>query len=347
VPDIDQLRHRATRLEAWIRSRVPTSTAARRVVIGGVLAVLAGAAYLAVESLPDGTSIRVVPLVALAVVTPIMLVLNAFEYAAAAALAGRREGLLPALRVSIYSSTANLLPVPGSVVVRVQALRNRGHRGTVALGATASVGVCWMAVSFAAAGALLVVNRPVLGGLLLAGAAVGFVICIAWGRRLPATRPGPLWVEVAVIAIAKVGAQALRLHLALLALGTSPSVSQSFGIAVSVSVGSAAAFLPAGLGVREGVGSALSAMVGLSAGVGLLAVLIDRAAGLIVAVPLAAVVLLAPERRAAWAARSDADLDVFDDRDDTDEPVAGTGLGGSRPGEPGGPAPSAPADAAR
>jgi uncharacterized membrane protein YbhN (UPF0104 family) len=296
VLDRDAMRQHLARFEHGIRSRIPESRRWRRVLVGSTLVALAAAAVMAVQNLPPGTNVRIGPLVVLAGATAATLVLNALEHAATARLAGGRERFLAAMRVSVYGNIANLLPLPGSVLVRVQALRNRGHRGTVALGATAAVGVCWISVSFVLAGGLLVGARPLLGAGLLAGAAAGGVVCVVWGRRLPARRPAPIWFEVVLIEAAKVAVQAFRLHLALVALGASPTLSQSFALGIAVSVSSATAFLPAGLGVREAIATGLGALVGLPAAVALLATVVDRAVGLVMALPLSAAVLLVPDR---------------------------------------------------
>ena len=294
--DTADWRRRLADTEVWIRRRVPAAGWRRHALVAVVLVVLGLAAAIAVQSLPDGTTLELAPLLALAVATTLTLLLNAVEHAATARVAGGREQFLAALRVSVYGNIANLLPLPGSVVVRVQALRNRGHRGTVALGATAAVGVCWIAVSFALAGPLLVASRPLLGVGLVVGALAGGVLCAAWTRRLPGERSVSLWVEIVLIEVAKVVVQAFRLHLALVALGAAPTVGQSFALGISVSVSSAIAFLPAGLGVREGIATAMGALVGLSAATSLLATLVDRAVGLIMALPLSAIVLLLPDK---------------------------------------------------
>src|SRR5690606_9103725 len=158
------------------------------------------------------------PVVVLAVATSATLLLNAMEHAATARLAGGRETLLAALKVSVYGNVANLLPVPGSVVVRVQALRRRGHAGRVALSATAAVGACWISASLLLGGVLLLTARPLLGSLLVASATAGVVVCVLWGRKLPAEHPAPIWVQVVLIEAGKVAVQALRMHLALLAV---------------------------------------------------------------------------------------------------------------------------------
>lgn len=314
VLDPALLRRRLGALEAWAARVAPPGSWVRRLVIGATIAILGGAAVLAVRNLPEGTDVSIGPLVVLAVATSATLLLNALEYAATARLAGGRETLLAALKVSVYGNVANLLPVPGSVVVRVQALRRRGHAGRVALSATAAVGVCWIAVSIALGGALLVGARPLLGTALLGTAAVGFVASVLWGRRLPAEHAAPIWAEVVLVEVGKVAVQALRMHLALLAVGASPSLGQSAAIGISVSVSSATAFLPAGLGVREVIATGLGALVGLPAAVGLLATLVDRAAGLVMAIPLSAVVLMIP-------GGTPADIDV-DDLERVDDALA-------------------------
>jgi uncharacterized membrane protein YbhN (UPF0104 family) len=289
------LRRRLGAMEAWAARIAPPGSWVRRLVITATVVILGGAAWLAVRNLPEGTEVSIGPVVVLAVATSATLLLNAMEHAATARLAGGRETLLAALKVSVYGNVANLLPVPGSVVVRVQALRRRGHAGRVALSATAAVGVCWISVSILLGGVLLLTARPLLGSLLVASATAGVVVCVLWGRKLPAEHPAPIWVQVVLIEAGKVAVQALRMHLALLAVGASPSVGQSAAIGISVSVSSATAFLPAGLGVREAIATGLGALVGLPAAVGLLATLVDRAAGLVMAIPLSAIVLMIPD----------------------------------------------------
>jgi uncharacterized membrane protein YbhN (UPF0104 family) len=289
------LRRRLGAMEAWAARIAPPGSWVRRLVITATVVILGGAAWLAVRNLPEGTEVSIGPVVVLAVATSATLLLNAMEHAATARLAGGRETLLAALKVSVYGNVANLLPVPGSVVVRVQALRRRGHAGRVALSATAAVGVCWISVSILLGGVLLLAARPLLGSLLVASALAGVVVCVLWGRKLPAEHAAPIWVQVVLIEAGKVAVQALRMHLALLAVGASPSVGQSAAIGISVSVSSATAFLPAGLGVREAIATGLGALVGLPAAVGLLATLVDRAAGLVMAIPLSAIVLMVPD----------------------------------------------------
>ena len=98
--------------------------------------------------------------VAFAIGSPATLVLKMFEYDAAARLIGSRAGPRRALEVSIVSSAANLLPVPGSLLVTTRSLSEQGATYGEAAVASAIPGLAWLA------------PRPMIGGvsIMIAGA---------------------------------------------------------------------------------------------------------------------------------------------------------------------------------
>lgn len=270
-----------------------------RPAVGRVLVALAVAALVvgavgAVRSLPDDAAVEW-PLVALVALvgTPATVALSSFGYRLTAAAAGVEESLGDAARISIYGTAANLLPVPGGSIVRIEALRRGGVSVRTATGVTIAVGFVWLGVSLLMAGAIGLLATPGLAVLFLVGGAVPMVA--AW-RILD--RAGAPWsVALALVAVhAGVAVvQAGRFWVTITAIGASPSISQAFALGVSVSVAAAAGFLPGGLGIREAVATVLGPLIGLTAAETFLATLLDRIAGL-ASIAVVAVVVLAATR---------------------------------------------------
>lgn len=282
------------RLHDLVRS---VRRAAERPAVSRALVVLAVGALVvgavgAVRSLPDDATVDW-PMLALVglVGTPLTVALSALGYRLAAAGAGVDERLVDSVRISVYGTAANLLPIPGGSIVRIEALRRAGVSLGAATGVTIAVGVVWLGVSLTMAGLIGLWTTPGLAALFLLGGAVPLLA--AW-RILD--RVGAGWQVGAALVAVHVGVavvQAARIWVAVSAIGASPTVAQSFALGVSVSVAAAAGFLPGGLGVREAVATVLGPLIGLTAAETFLATLLDRIAGLVAIAVIAVVVLVA------------------------------------------------------
>jgi hypothetical protein len=79
--------------------------------------------------------------------TPLGLLLKAAEYSTAAAILDQRPRLRESLQVSVLSSAANLLPIPGSALVTVRSLSEAGSTYGHALTSTTAVSITWVATS--------------------------------------------------------------------------------------------------------------------------------------------------------------------------------------------------------
>jgi len=266
----------------------------RRLLLVAVVLFVVASAVGAANLPPVETTVRWPVLLLLALVgVPATVATNAWEYGVTARLLRHRIPPADAARVSVLSTAANLLPIPGAVLVRSRALRQRGTAIGAALTLTTAVGVAWVGVTAVLAGVLqLVVGEPPLGaGAVVAGVAV---LALAWllASRAPGVVMGRsdvatvLLVEAVAVAVA-----AARLQLALWGLGYSPSASQSLALSLAGSLGSAVGFLPAGLGIREVLAAGIGPIVGLPAAVSLVATAVDRVLGLVVLAGITAVLL--------------------------------------------------------
>lgn len=298
-----------TSLERRLGSRARTRPP-RWLILAVVFALFVGAA-MAVRSLPDDLDeFQWWPILAIALATLPSIALNGCEYGLSARIGGTSVGFREALRVALYGTAANLLPIPGASIVRIEALRRSGAGLGRATGATAAVGLCWLGVSLLLAGLLLVsrglVSLPFLGA--------GFVSMIAvWvllhrgavNRTARSNLARLIAIEVGFVAVG-----AFRLGMALVALGSPASPASAFTLGVSNTVAAAIGFLPGGLGLREAIAGALGPLVGLEASTAFLAAVIERAVSLVVVAMVALVVLNLRVPRAHIPAQHGQHVDV-------------------------------------
>jgi len=271
----------------------------RRVQIALVIVVsvaIGVASVLAWRSLPGDGPIQWRWIVGPAVVlVPATLGLNAAEYRLAGALGGVRVSTREAVRISVLSTAANLMPVPGAVLVRMQGLRNKGVGTVAAARWSVTMGVAWLSVSLLAVGLLLVSAEPGYAVLLIGGGLVGVTFVarlIARGRSVSeAVRLGG---AVALIQVAGAGQQALRMYLAFEAIGVQTGFVDAAAVSLSGVLASAVGVMPAGLGLSEALAAAIGQVLGVGASQSLVATTLVRFAGLAAAIPLALVLLSAP-----------------------------------------------------
>lgn len=288
---------------AWIDQRL-TGRTKRVLMIVAVLAFLVGG-LLSLRALDiDTARISWVPLIVAGVVgVPLTAVVNAGEYAVTARIVGRRVGLVPALRISVLSTAANMLPIPGAALVRIRALRELGRTYRSATSATVIVGLTWIGVSAALAGAWMVAIGATARGALFLGPGIALLVA-AWtvlrGTVESPARRRRLAAAAIGIELISVVTSALRIVLVLAGLGLEPSIVGGLVLAVSGSAAAAAGVFPAGLGLREIIAAALAPVAGLPAAAGFVASAVNRILGIVMHAPIAGgLAFTDPDTRAA------------------------------------------------
>ena len=99
---------------------------------------------------------------------PVSTTLNALEYRVMAHFADHHPPALEIVQVSVLGTAANLLPVPGAVVVRLANLRKGGVRMTRALNLTAIIGLTWVGSACILGGIANLPGHPGFGAVALA-----------------------------------------------------------------------------------------------------------------------------------------------------------------------------------
>lgn len=293
---------RALRALRWLAGREPRSRGAERAVLAAASLLFVIAFVFGLRSLPAGAlDLTAWPIVVLGlVVVPLASVANGLEYAVAARIGGQRVPVGEALEVSVLSSAANLLPLPGAALVRVRAMRRGGSSYRRALATTVLVGGAWLATSLVLAGGLLSLRQAEDGQAAAAVLVVGLVgtgaTVVGVARLAPPGQARALALALLAAEVLAVAVAALRFLLVLRALGLDVAVEQAVALTVAGVVASALGFVPGGLGLREALAGIIAGLVGLPAATGVLAAAVDRLVGLPV-LALLATAVARPVRR--------------------------------------------------
>lgn len=253
-------------------------------VVGGVLAWRAlDVSFAALEWLP-------LVLVVVALV-PATVLANALEYLVLGRMVGTRPGWRDSVRVVVVATAANLLPLPGAALVRVQALRVAGVPYRRAVVANVLTAVLWVAASCGVAGVVLGVRgRGVAAGALLVLGVVALVASMVTLVRMLGSRRQAVraTLRLTAVELGHVGVQAVRLLLVLAALQVPVDLAQTLVISASAALAASAGVFPGGLGLSESIAAGLAPLVALSAAAGFASAALNRLAGVAVIGPLSA-----------------------------------------------------------
>lgn len=282
---------------AAIRSWASTP-ARRRIAYAIAVALFVGSTVAAWQALPDGRAGLDWGLVAIAALLVLPgAVVNAEEYRVSARIVGQVVPVPAALRVSIIAAAFNLLPIPGSVLVRTRALAKGGSSTTQAVSSTLAVGIVYLAVALVIVAGVQVASAPVQAAVLLAVGIAMLAGATEVTRRIATGPIRGLLGRLMVVEALSVLVKAVRLYLTIRALGFDPSIAQATSLSMATVAASAIGIFPGGLGIRELLSGLIAPAVDLPASVGLIGTSLDRVIGLATLSVLAALVLVATRER--------------------------------------------------
>jgi hypothetical protein len=259
---------------------------------------VAGLVWAAQNAPELASTVSFAPLLLLLLLSaPAGTILNAIELHSLSRIAGGAMTWRTAVELTLYTSAANMLPIPGGAVTKIAGMRSHGiGYGAASAMVLLSFGV-WGALAFLYSGtALLLLGANAVaiaclgfGAVLLGASAIGFAKFKNW----------PLVGVVAATRLASFVLEAIRYMLALAAFGIAVGFTQSSALVVASFVGAAVVIAPQGLGVSEAVAALLATFVGLSAAAGFIASAVGRVARLVGLAIMAGGLLLAQRAGAA------------------------------------------------
>jgi hypothetical protein len=267
-----------SRLQSWL-----SDNRRRLRQIGLVLAISWFSAGLvwALWNLPAGLEFVVWPLTILLFAgIPLMTALNAVEFQLMSRVARTPVGWSEALETTIYASAANMLPIPGSIVARIAALKIRGTTIRTGSMVTALFAGIWGGTAFCYSGTWLAfMGHGILGIAFLVAGICLFGLCFLAAVRLGT--PIPLLTQAFAIRFATTLVEITRQMLAIWSLGAAIGFGEASIFAVCGFVGNTMSVVPAGLGIREYIVAALSPLIALPPAVGFLSAVVNRMASMI------------------------------------------------------------------
>ncbi|NCP18298.1 MAG: hypothetical protein GW855_03960 [Erythrobacter sp.] len=202
------------------------------------------------------------------------VILNGVELSWCARALGKRVPAGEAIQLSSMGILSNLLPIPGSVLVRGGALVARGagmaESGRVLL----FVGLLRLAVAGAITGIALL--PLTLGIPVIAGSLVATMVLFALIARIGGVANALMLLALRMGMLATV---AVQLLLCFRALGVDAVLRDSALQAIAPVVGSAVGIVPGGLGVSEAIGAALAVLISASPALAFAALALNRMAG--------------------------------------------------------------------
>ncbi len=295
------------RLERFASHRKPSGPRRRVIVLVGFAAFVA-LTVLSFRSLPHGVHFHWwLLLCVIGVAAPLTVLTNAGEFRVMGAVNRHVIGWIPAIRLTVLAGVANLLPLPGGLIIRTQALRQRGSTYRHALAANAAAGLAWIGAGcLTIAVATLITAGTRLAGALLVVIGLGsFVGVLAILRRIDRATARRYLGQFILVETATVVVGAARIYLVFRMLGLAVSPVQAISLTAAGILSAAIGILPAGLGLREALAGVIGSAVDVSLSKAIAGTAADRITMQVTLTLLAGLVLLSMRRSQRRAKRDE------------------------------------------
>lgn len=241
------------------------SPAAQRIGWAVAVAIFVGGLVLSVRARPELVAEIDLRLFLLLVFgfCPFSIAVSAAVFRVSGTIAGVDFCWREAFRLTVLSSALNHLPLPGGVILRVGAMRARGA-DLLAAGAVNLAGAfLWLGFSFVYAGLWALALAPLFAAAMIAGGVLSVAVGAAATWRVR-KRLDDVIILAGLNVLLPIG-YSVGLWIGFLALGVGVSFPAACVVSAAGVIGSAASFMPAGLGAREAAGAFLAYVIGVDA----------------------------------------------------------------------------------
>jgi uncharacterized membrane protein YbhN (UPF0104 family) len=285
------LRNRFDALIEGIEKRPPplADTRVRRFALLVAAVMLLSGMALSIAARPSLLKdLAPLPWLFLLACVPLTIGGNAAQFRATAWLIGVHVSWRRATVISVLSTAANMLPLPGGSIVRIAALKTASNSYVNTAGATMLTAGNWLGVSMTIAAIALAYKGNTSAALVLLSAGICIIaIAAALLGALGTVTVTARFAGLCGVQIATTAIGALRLVLCFLALDEVVSFADSLVLSLSAVFAAFIGVAPGGIGVVEGIAAAIASMIGVSAAATFVAATINRIASLLVIAPLA------------------------------------------------------------
>ncbi|WP_333698472.1 lysylphosphatidylglycerol synthase domain-containing protein [Kordiimonas lacus] len=257
------------------------------ILLTAAVALFCAGIYFSIQSQPnvlDNVDYAWAVVVIL-VLTPLNLVLSSFEFKASVALLKGRVEFVDAFKTTVVASAANILPIPGSVMVRLVKLKSLGVSYKEGSIVTIMQIAFWFSVTFFYGGLWLTFINDnwmsyAVTSVGLASLIASFILS-AW--RYNNSR---IIYWMSFLRLLLIVSDAFALYVCFKALGIGVGFSETSVLSVSSFLGSTVSFVPGGLGIREFFAALIGEIINLNVASVYLAASLYRILGLLVVLPV-------------------------------------------------------------
>lgn len=260
---------------------IPTVSLATKRIVGVILtcALISAIVWVIERERLTLSDIRLAPLIILAsLASPVGLIFNAWTLTTIA----QREGLvmpkLFAIKVTIASTAANFLPIPGGLLTRIGALVYCGMNKTSAVSAITLVSILRLIASAFCTGIGLMSFAYFYLGI---GLALTSLLALLILIQLNNSRRTRLTQLLVCQQFSLAGIEAVRMIAALWSVGAASQYAAGFVMSGSGVAGAIIGVAPAGIGIREAAATGLGFLADIEPGVALIAATMSRVVGLV------------------------------------------------------------------
>lgn len=212
------------------------------------------------------------------VLLPMAAIANATRFHVTARTVGSPCTFGRALVIAAFSTAANLLPLPGGMIVRIANLRGTedGLAGAVSVTVLSAV-LAAVVTLMLSASAFVAYERSTLSVTIFGATTFGFllVLTLLAFSMIRAALFKLLFIEAGVGVL-----EAIRIVVCFLMIGSILEPEQALVLNASSIVGSAVSVVPAGLGVKEITAAVIAAQISVSPSVAFVALALNRMIGL-------------------------------------------------------------------
>ncbi len=253
-----------------VRNRLRRPAVQRAVFLCAAV-VFGGGIVLSLGASPGLLSqLKPMPILLLAFVfAPVLVVLNTSLLLITCKITGAKMTLVGGLKLSILSSAANYLPLPGGPALRIVAMAESGATLKNASLANVAAALVWFGVTFLHAGFWAYTNGSILFMALIAIGLTAFGAGVFLVRLVSSSISHIMGLTI--ISLLTAICYAGGFWFALRSIGFDGGFAPAVIISIAGVIGAAASFAPAGLGVRELAAAYVASLVATAPALGFLA----------------------------------------------------------------------------
>lgn len=238
----------------------------RKRILYCAMTFFVGGIILSLKAQPDILqNVSAGPVIPIILFTLISFCLATQEFLLTVNLCGKKLSFFHAFETIVMGNAANMLPLPGNVMVKVSRLKSIGIHYKHGTSVTILMAVSGLGIVFTYAGFWLVWLSLTEIGILLLGMGVVILLltCLQFSRLFGRQRA--IILKLVIIRFLQIILHGARFFFCLLALGITGGFAQASVLTVSSVLSSIIAIVPAGLGIQEILAAGIGPLIGLTA----------------------------------------------------------------------------------